>query len=180
MNLAELQALEDRKTELKALIEKYGKIIEERKREFLKNAEEEFTKYFSENLFDIQSNGNGYHLAQYGEINVSLSLPNDTDSFIGAYSVLTLKARNEDFKVLVNRFGSYPRIGSTITSIPKYEDEKFQQEMDQTLIRIANAKSDIENFKNVTWGYGLKKEKENNLNYPQFETFTALLESLFN
>lgn len=186
VNLSLLKELEDAKADLSFLSSRLGKLIDARVEKFISDATNDFTEYFKESEFTISNQSfMNEMVATYGNLQVKLSLPKSEDRFVGAYTVITLtkngfnNKKNEEYSILVNELGRYPRVTSSFTTAPKTDEERILQQIDDVKKRIEQTKQKLDTFSDTKWCYGILDKNNKDFNYPQFETFKELLADHF-
>ncbi|MBN1045462.1 hypothetical protein DVW08_08835 [Clostridium botulinum] len=183
MNLGKIKELEDAKKEAQEYGSIYNSLFKKKKHNYIVNAYNDFKVFFKEKGFTIQEND--YELeAIYGESKIRITIPNEEDCYIGAYSVWKLQCSidKSKYRILLNELHHYPTIRTSIgVSSTLSEEEKINRELNKIKEKIQETKNNIDKFDDVKFGYGLINENEQNTNskYPQFESMKELLENIF-
>lgn len=178
MNLSKLKELEDLKAERASLSDKRRILIQNKVSNCIRNAKEDFVKFFSSRGFSVYTTGE-HLVGKYKGLTVNLDFFKADDSSKIGYSVWDLKVNDKKYQIVLYDLGKYPKSKTTYYSSPKTEDANIQLEIDIIKQEIQEVKKDIEEIDQKPWGYGLRKEIKD-FNYPLYETFASLLENLFN
>ncbi|GEM_PF-4462723 len=188
MNIEKIKKLEDLKSEKNQISELISKKVIEQKRYILEKIKEDFETYFSNKSFNINHHPNGA-TANYGSLNITISLPKPEDAFFGAYSVIELLVtgnQRKTFKIIVNEKGTRPGMKSTVRILPNDEDARLDLEINditEQIQELLNRKNEIDK---IDFGYRVQDADEVKRNpylktadTKQFDNMKELLDSIF-
>jgi hypothetical protein len=182
MNLELIKQLEDLKRELDTKSSELSSLARARKEKFLTDAAREFTEFFTSKGFKVERFRDPLrYLATYGGTSIEITIPSPDENFLMAHSRIDMRAPGGiEHMILINPLGSYPGWRTKVRMAPKSEEEKLRMDIEDTKELLEEVKTQIDTFETTRWGYGLTDEaNKTRRDYPQFPTFTELLQHVF-
>jgi len=188
MNLEKLKTLEDLKILQAQLSKDITTSIRAEKSRALNKAKADFSSFFIPKGFQIIDHGTGL-TANYGQQNVTISIPPVETSFLGAYSVIDLILTGrvrKNYTIVLNELGSKSGISSRVRLLPNNEEERLDLEIEDAKEEVEDLKKRKDNISRFKLGFRVfdKDEAQRNpyvktADTKQFSDISELLASIF-
>ena len=174
MNIAQAKQLEDLKEQVKALDKKYAEQRSAIKAPLFQKAQKEFADFFTQQGFELIGSGNVIN-AQYKNLRFAFtSVPQSQHN--PAYIELLLSDGTKQ-DVFVRDNTSIEKFGKRVVII---SNDGLEGEIKRAEKSIADYSEMLKELPNLVFTYQLTQMKKAVQTKSSFETFTALLQHLFN